>query len=86
MNMDKLKQLGMSYARHIVGAASALYLAGITDPLDLAWSIVAALIPVAYNYVNPNDARFGRMPAPDEVEEALANVKPKKIQRKSSGS
>lgn len=83
---NTLKELLMSYVRHIVGAAAALYMAGITDPLDLAWSIVAALIPVAYNYVNPNDARFGRMPGPDVLAEALENVKPKKITRKSTDS
>lgn len=78
---DKMLQLLKSYVRHIVGAASALYLAGVTDPVDLLWSIVAALIPVAYSYVNPNDPRFGRLPAPDELEQALENVKPKKINR-----
>lgn len=81
---EKMLQLLKSYLRHVVGAAAALYMAGVTDPLDLAWSVVAALIPVGYSYVNPSDPRFGRMPAPDELEEALKNVKPKKINRTKS--
>ena len=42
----QLKAIAASYGRSVLGAASALYLAGVTDPLDLAWSLVAAVLPV----------------------------------------
>lgn len=73
-----LKALLASYGRSVLGAASTLYLAGVTDPLDLLWSLVGALAPVAIRYVNPNDAAFGRTPKVEEVQEALAKATPKK--------
>ena len=74
----QLKALVASYARSVLSAASALYLAGVTDPLDLLWSLVAAVLPVAIRYINPNDAAFGRTPKVEEVKEALAKATPKK--------
>jgi hypothetical protein len=74
----QLKALLASYARSVLGAGTTLYLAGVTDPLDLAWSLVGAIAPVAIRYVNPNDAAFGRVPSSDEVEVALAKATPKK--------
>jgi hypothetical protein len=74
----QLKALLASYGRSVLSAASALYLAGVTDPLDLLWSLVAAVLPVAIRYVNPNDAAFGRTPKVEEVKEALAKATPKK--------
>lgn len=73
-----LKALLASYGRSVLGAASTLYLAGVTDPLDLLWSLIGAIAPVAIRYINPNDPAFGRTPAVEEVEEALAKVTPKK--------
>lgn len=73
----KFKALLASYARSVLSAGTALYLAGVTDPVDLAWSLVAALAPVAIRYVNPNDKAFGRAPSSDEVEIALAKAAPK---------
>lgn len=75
---NTVKALIASYARSVLSAASALYLAGVTDPLDLAWSLVAALAPVAIRYINPNDAAFGRTPKVEEVKEALTKATPKK--------
>lgn len=65
-----------SYGRSVLSAAAALYLAGVTDPLDLVWALVAAVIPVALRAINPKDKAFGRVPSVEEVEEALttANV------------
>jgi hypothetical protein len=79
MNLSK-KQKAMlaSYARSVVGAASTLYIAGVTDPKDLWAALIGALIPVAARAVNPNDAAFGRMPKVSVVEEALKAAKPKK--------
>jgi hypothetical protein len=73
-----LKALLASYGRSVLGAASALYLAGVTDPLDLAWSLVAAILPVAIRYINPNDPAFGIAPNAKDVEKALKNATPKK--------
>jgi hypothetical protein len=75
---NTLKALIASYLRSVLSAASALYLAGVTDPLDLAWSLVAAVMPVAIRYINPNDAAFGRTPKVEEVQEALSKATPKK--------
>lgn len=75
MNNTQLKALLASYARSVIGAGVTLYLAGVTDPQDLAYSLLGALVPVAARYVNPKDAAFGRTPKVEEVEEALKNVK-----------
>lgn len=71
----KTKALLASYARSVLGAAIALYLAG-TPLQDLLYSLVAALVPVALRYLNPKDPAFGRtLPAAVEVAQALADVK-----------
>lgn len=72
----KTKALLASYGRSVLGAALALYLAGVTDPVQLLDALLAALVPVAIRYINPNDPAFGRVPAVKEVEEALKDVKP----------
>lgn len=74
----QMKALLASYARSVLGAGTTLYLAGITDPLDLAWSLLGALAPVIIRYVNPNDAAFGRTPKAEEVAQAVAKATPKK--------
>ena len=71
------KAMLASYGRSVVGAASALYVAGVTDPKDLWAALVGALIPVLARAVNPNDPAFGRMPAAKAVEEALKSAKAK---------
>ena len=73
-----LKALLASYARSVLSAGTALYLAGVTDPADLAWSLVAAIAPVAIRAINPNDKAFGRVPKAEEVEVALKAATPKK--------
>jgi hypothetical protein len=72
---ESLKNLLSSYGRHVLGAAIALYGAGVTDPVDLLNALWAALLPVAIRYVNPNDKSFGRMPESAEVKDALAKAK-----------
>jgi hypothetical protein len=72
----QLKAMLASYGRSVLGAASTLYLAGVTEPQDLVWSLVGAIAPVVIRYVNPNDPAFGRVPTSDEVEVALAAAKP----------
>jgi len=82
MNTKQLKALLASYGRSVLGAASALYLAGVTDPVDLAWSLLAALIPVILRAVNPNDPAFGIVPSAKEVDKALKKATPKKAPTK----
>lgn len=82
----QLKALLASYARSVLGAGTTLYLAGVTDPLDLAWSLLGALAPVIIRYVNPNDPSFGRTPKAEEVAEAAAKATPKKAPVKKSAT
>ena len=82
MNATHLKALFASYGRSVLGAASALYLAGVTDPADLIWSLVAAVIPVGLRAVNPNDPAFGIVPSAKEVDKALKKATPKKAPTK----
>lgn len=72
----KTKALLASYGRSVLGAAIALYLSGVTDPVQLANALLAALVPVAIRYINPNDLAFGRVPDVKVVEEALQAAKP----------
>ena len=74
----KNKAMLASYARSVVGAASTLYIAGVTDPKDLWAALIGALIPVVARAANPNDPAFGRLPKASAVEEALKAAKPKK--------
>lgn len=75
MNTEQLKKMLASYGRSVLGAATALYLAGVTDPADLAYSLLAAIIPVALRAVNPNDTAFGRMPSAEDVDKAAKAAK-----------
>ena len=77
--MNKTMQAMLaSYGRSVLGAASTLYMAGVTDPQDLLYSLAGAIVPVVIRYVNPNDPAFGRLPKVEEVEVALKDVKVKK--------
>jgi hypothetical protein len=73
-----------SYARSVLAGASTLYLAGVTDPLDLAWSLLAAILPVVIRAINPNDTAFGRLPDPVEVAKAAKAATPKKAPAKKA--
>jgi len=75
MSTTQLKALFASYLRSILSAVAALYLAGITDPKTLAWSLVAALLPVVTRALNPKDKAFGIVPSVEVVAEALKDVK-----------
>lgn len=75
---EQLKALLASYGRSVLGAGLALYMSGVTDPMTLAYSLLAALAPVAIRAVNPNDTSFGKMPSISEVEEAVRTVEVKK--------
>jgi hypothetical protein len=72
---EQIKQMLASYGRSVLGAATAMYASGVTDPETLAYSLLGAIIPVALRAVNPNDKSFGRMPAESDIEAALKNAK-----------
>jgi hypothetical protein len=75
MNTEQLKAMLASYGRSVIGAATALYASGVTDPKTLAYSLLGAIVPVALRAVNPNDLAFGRLPDVEEVEVALKSAK-----------
>lgn len=75
MTQKEIKAMLASYARSVIGAASALYVAGVTDPKDLWAALVGAIIPVAARAINPNDPAFGRLPAAKAVQDALSKAK-----------
>jgi hypothetical protein len=56
---EKITAALASYARSVLAAASALYLAGVTDPVDLANALIAGLLPVALRALNRKDPAFG---------------------------
>ena len=78
MNTTQLKAMLSSYGRSVLGAGLALYMSGVTDVSTLAYSLVAALAPVALRAINPNDKAFGRLPENADIEAALAKVEVKK--------
>jgi hypothetical protein len=78
MNTEQTKAILASYGRSVLGAALALYMSGVTDPKTLAYSLVAAIAPVALRAVNPNDTAFGRLPEVAEVDAAVKKATVKK--------
>ena len=75
MNTTQLKAVLASYGRSVLGAAIALYAAGVTDPQTLAYSLLGAIVPVALRAVNPNDKAFGKLPSVEEVDVAVKTAK-----------
>ena len=63
-----------SYRRSFLGAAVALYLAGVTDPYLYLNAFVAAIAPVALRYFNKNDIAFGKISGKSTPEEVAAEV------------
>ena len=57
--MDKAKALIASWARSLMAAALALYMAGVTDPKTLAMGGVAAIAPVILKALSPSNKEFG---------------------------
>jgi hypothetical protein len=72
---EQIKKALASYGRSVLGAATAMYAAGITDPETLAYSLLGAIIPVALRAINPSDPAFGRLPDVQVVEKALKAAK-----------
>jgi hypothetical protein len=84
MNKKELEAMLASYGRSVLGAAIALYMSGVTDPATLAYSLVAAIAPVALRAINPNDKSFGRLPDTKEIDALLKNVKVRKAPAKKT--
>ena len=72
---EQLKKALASYGRSVIGAGTAMYAAGITDPQTLAYSLLGAIVPVAMRAINPADASFGRLPDVKVVDKALKAAK-----------
>jgi hypothetical protein len=86
MNKTQLNALLASYGRSVLGAGLALYMSGVTDPKTLAYSLIAALAPVALRAINPNDTAFGRLPEASSVEAAVKNAPVKKAPAKKAAT
>lgn len=86
MNTEQLKAMLASYGRSVLGAGLALYMSGVTDPKTLAYSLLAAIAPVALRAINPSDKAFGRLPDVLEVDSAVkkATVKKAPARKKSA--
>ena len=72
---EQIKKALASYGRSVLGSATAMYAAGITDPETLAYSLLGAIIPVALRAINPSDPAFGRLPDAKVVDKALKAAK-----------
>lgn len=72
---EQLKKALASYGRSAIGAGTAMYAAGITDPQTLAYSLLGAIVPVLMRAINPADAAFGRLPDVKAVDKALKAAK-----------
>jgi len=86
MKTEQIKSMLASYGRSVLGAGLALYMSGVTDPQTLAYSLLAAIAPVALRAINPNDGAFGRLPAVEEVAVAMTNVPVKKAPAKKAAA
>jgi len=75
---EQVKALLASYGRSVLGAGLALYMSGVTDHKTLAYSLLAALAPVALRAINPNDTAFGRLTDVAEVDAAVTKATVKK--------
>jgi hypothetical protein len=75
MNQEQLKAMLASYGRSALAAGLALYMSGVTDPKTLAYSLLAAVAPVALRAINPSDKAFGRLPDVAEVDTLLKTAK-----------
>ena len=72
---DRIKAVLASYGRSVLGAATALYASGVTDPQTLAYALLGAIVPVVLRAANPADPAFGRMPSVEEVDTAVKSAK-----------
>lgn len=72
---QQIKNALASYGRSVLGAATAMYAAGVTDPQTLLYSLLGALVPVVLRAANPSDPAFGRLPSVEDVDVAVKTAK-----------
>ena len=72
---EQIKAALASYGRSVLGAATAMYASGVTDPQTLAYSLLGAIVPVVLRAANPNDTAFGRLPSVEDVDAAVKSAK-----------
>lgn len=72
---EQIKAALASYGRSVLGAATAMYASGVTDPQTLAYSLLGAIVPVVLRAANPNDKAFGRLPSVEDVDAAVKSAK-----------
>ena len=60
MNKDKLVAIASTYLRAAAAAVIALYLAGVTDPRQLASAGLAAVAGPVLKALDPNAKEFGK--------------------------
>lgn len=68
---DTIKATLASYARSALAAGLGVYLAmgGEVDLKAIAYAAIAAIAPPLLRWLNPHDPAFGRLSAPDHLEE-----------------
>jgi hypothetical protein len=60
MNKKKLEAIASTYLRAAVAAVVALYMAGETDPKNLATAAIAAVAGPVLKALDPKSTEFGR--------------------------
>ena len=75
---EQIKAALASYGRSVIGAATAMYASGVTDPQTLAYSLLGAIVPVVLRAANPNDTAFGKLPDVKAVDTAAKKAVAKK--------
>jgi len=60
MNTDKIKAIVVTYARAAIASIIALYLAGETNPKNLAMAAVAAVAGPVLKALDASAPEFGR--------------------------
>lgn len=61
MNLEKVKQIALSYIRAALASAVALYIAGQHDPKVLAMAFVAGLVGPILKALDSSAPQFGRV-------------------------
>lgn len=79
----QLKAMAASYVRSFIAAATALYLAGETDPAVLLNAGIAAVIPVVIRFVNKKDPAYGVV-AKKVLTAAAAELEKKTVKKKAA--
>lgn len=80
----KTKALLASYGRSVLAGVVALYMAGVTDPMDLWTALVAAAAPVIIRAINPKDAAFGKVPKIELVEKSVEDAVAEAVAKKKA--